>query len=72
MACLSWAALIPSAGRIDLDSPAETIDRLTNLDFPMRGAIAALHGEARRIVNAPLCLSAAREILVQQAKATAS
>ncbi len=65
MACLSWTALIPSAGRIDLDSPAETIDRLTNLDFPMRGAIAALHGEARRIVDAPLCLSAAREILAR-------
>ena len=65
MACPSRTALIPSAGRIDLDSPAETVDRLTNLDFPMRGAIAALHGEARRIVKAPLCLSAAREILAR-------
>jgi hypothetical protein len=65
VACPSRTALILSAGRIDLDSPAETVDRLTNLDFPMRGAIAVLHGEARRIVKAPLCLSAAREILAR-------
>jgi len=46
-------------------SAAETIDRLTNLDFPMRGAIAALHGEARRLVGAPLCHGAAREALAR-------
>lgn len=44
---------------------AETIDRLTNLDFPMRGAITALHGEARRLVDAPLCHAAARETLAR-------
>ena len=44
---------------------AETIDRLTNLDFPRRGAIAALHEEARRLVGEPLGLAAAREALAR-------
>jgi len=44
---------------------AETIDRLTNLDFPRRGAIAALHDEARRLVGGPLGLAAAREALAR-------
>jgi D-glutamate cyclase len=46
-------------------SAARTIDRLTNLDFPMRGVIAALHGEARRLMGGPLCHGAAREILAR-------
>jgi hypothetical protein len=33
---------------------AETIDGLTSLDLPRRGAIAALHAEARRLVGEPL------------------
>jgi hypothetical protein len=44
---------------------AETIDGLISLDFPRRGAIAALHPEARRLVGAPLCLAAAREALAK-------
>jgi hypothetical protein len=44
---------------------AEIIDALTNLDFPRRGAIAALHGEARRIVRGPLALAAARDALAR-------
>src|SRR6266446_4716636 len=44
---------------------AETIDRLTNLDFPRRGAIAALHAEAYRLAGGPLGLAAAREMLTR-------
>jgi len=44
---------------------AETIDRLTNLDFPRRGAIAALHAEAYRLAGGPLGLAAAREMLAR-------
>src|SRR5881628_1569177 len=44
---------------------AETIDRLTNFDFPRRGAIAALHDEARRLVGGPLGLAAASEALAR-------
>src|SRR5438876_9688640 len=46
---------------------AETIDRLTNLDFPRRGAIAALHAEAYRLAGGPLGLAAAREMLARTA-----
>jgi len=44
---------------------AETIDGLTSLDLPRRGAIAALHAEARRLVGEPLALAAAREALAR-------
>jgi hypothetical protein len=46
---------------------AETIDDLTRLDLPRRGAITALHAEARRLVGAPLGLAAAREMLARTA-----
>jgi hypothetical protein len=42
---------------------AKTIDGLISLDFPRRGAIGALHAEARRLVGGPVCLAAAREAL---------
>src|SRR5215475_12081675 len=44
---------------------AETIDGLTSLDLPRRGAIPALHAEARRLVGEPLALAAAREVLAR-------
>lgn len=44
---------------------AETIDSLTSLDLPRRGAIAALHAEARRLVGGPLGLAAARDGLAR-------
>ena len=44
---------------------AETIDNLTSLDLPRRGAIAALHAEARRLVGGPLGLAAARDALAR-------
>jgi D-glutamate cyclase len=44
---------------------AETIDGLTSLDLPRRGAIAALHAEARRLVGEPLGLAAARDALAR-------
>ena len=44
---------------------AETIDGLTSLDLPRRGAIAALHAEARRLIGEPLGLAAAREVLAR-------
>src|ERR1700730_1043831 len=54
-----------AAGHPALLMAAETIDRLTNLDFPRRGAIAALHDEARRLVGGPLGFAAAREALAR-------
>jgi hypothetical protein len=44
---------------------AETIDGLTSLDLSRRGAIPALHAEARRLVGEPLALAAAREALAR-------
>jgi len=44
---------------------AEVIDGLTSLDLPRRGAIAALHAEARRVVGGPLGLAAARDALAR-------
>ena len=46
-------------------SAAETIDGLTSLDLPRRGAIGALHAEARRLVGGPLALAAARDALAR-------
>src|SRR3984893_2391200 len=54
-----------AAGHPALLMAAETIDRLTNLDFPRRGAIAALHDEARRLVGGPLGFAAAPEGLAR-------
>jgi hypothetical protein len=53
----------PVSARDAVVMAAETIDGLTSLDFPRRGAIAALHSEARRLVGEPLGLAAAREAL---------
>jgi len=50
---------------------AETIDGLTSLDLPRRGAIAALHAEARRLVGGPLGLAAARAALARTSEGSA-
>ena len=55
----------PSAIRDSIVTAAETIDGLTSLDLPRRGAIPALHAEARRLVGEPLALAAAREALAR-------
>src|SRR5262249_58883542 len=44
---------------------AETIDGLTSLDLPRRGAIPALHAEARRLGGEPLPPAAAPEVLAR-------
>jgi D-glutamate cyclase len=58
--------MIPDAARAAaVLGAAKTIDGLTSLDLPRRGAIAALHAEASRLAGEPLCLGAAREALTR-------
>ncbi len=57
--------MTPSIVPEPVSTAAETIDGLTSLDLPRRGAIAALQAEARRLVGEALALAAAREALAR-------